>query len=204
MDVNDDPESPDAAPLEDSAHPGDGSGFDLRPRTSAAVGGGRSRPNTKRYVAIGALVAVLVALAAVLFIGLNDAATFFYNVDEAVEQRQDLAGERFRMQGNVVDGSVEETADGVDFVITFNSVEVPVHHTGTPPELFGPEIPVVIEGSFDGEVFESDEILVRHDNEYDEEHPDRIHEAERDAQAASVDRLRSPRSTGGGSAGVGP
>lgn len=203
MDVNDDPESPDAAPPEDLAGPGGSPGFDLRPRTSAAAGGSGPRGNTRRYVAIGALVAVLVALAAVLFVGLNDAATFFYNVDEAVEQRQDLAGERFRMQGNVVDGSVEETADGVDFVITFNSVEVPVHHTGTPPELFGPEIPVVIEGSFDGEVFRSDEILVRHDNEYDEEHPDRIHEAERDAQTMSVEgpRGEGPGADGSGGAG---
>lgn len=185
MDVNDDPESPDAAPPEDLAGPDGAPGFDLRPRTSAAVDTGGSRTNTRRYVAIGALVAVLVALAAVLFVGLNDAATFFYNVDEAVEQRQDLEGERFRMQGNVVEGSVIESSDGVNFLITFNSVEVPVHHTGTPPELFGPEIPVVIEGSFEGEVFASDEILVRHDNEYDEEHPERIDDAESDAQAAS-------------------
>ena len=34
-----------------------------------------------------------------------------------------------------------------------------------------------------GERFSSDEILIRHDNEYDEEHPDRINDAERDAQA---------------------
>lgn len=186
MDVNYDPESPDATAPDDSPGPHGGPGFDLRPRTSAGDAGDHSGRDTRRYVAIGALVAVLVALAAVLFIGLNDAATFFYNVDEAVAQRHDLEGERFRMQGNVVDGSVTETADGVDFVITFNSVEVPVHHTGTPPELFGPEIPVVIEGSFDGEVFRSDEILVRHDNEYDEEHPDRVDKAERDAQAGGA------------------
>lgn len=192
MDVNDDPESPDAAAPEDLAGPDGAPGFDLRPRTSAAADAGGSRTNTRRYVAIGALVAVLVALAAVLFVGLNDAATFFYNVDEAVEQRQDLAGERFRMQGNVVAGSVAETDDGVDFVITFGSVEVPVHHTGTPPELFGSEIPVVIEGSFEGDTFASDEILIRHDNEYDENHPERIDDAERDAQAAPFEGSRAP------------
>lgn len=193
MDVNDDPESPDAAAPDDLAGPDGTPGFDLRPRTSASPDISGRRSNTRRNVAIGALVALLVALAAVLFIGLNDAATFFYNVDEAVAQRQDLAGERFRMQGNVVPGSVVETADGVDFVITFNSVEVPVHHTGTPPELFGSEIPVVIEGSFEGETFSSDEILIRHDNEYDEDHPDRIDDAERDAQAAPSEGSRTSR-----------
>ena len=45
---------------------------------------------------------------------------------------------------------------------------------------------MVIEGSFEGDGFASDEILIRHDNTYDEEHPDRIADAERDAQAAGV------------------
>lgn len=185
MDVTDDPESPDAAPL----HTGDASGrvadggFDLSPRTRPARDPRTGAGSTRRYVAIGALVAVLVALGAVLFIGLNDAATFFYNVDEALDQRADLGADRFRMQGNVVEGSVTDTADGVDFVITFNGAEVPVHHTGTPPELFGSDIPVVLGGTFAGDTFNSDEILVRHDNEYDEDHPERVDEAERDAQA---------------------
>ncbi len=185
MDVNDDPESPDAAAPEGLDAPEGGPAFDLRPRTGAAPTATRS--NTRKYMAIGALAAILVALAAVLFIGLNDAATFFYNVDEAVAQRNQLEGERFRMQGNVVDDSVSETADGVNFVITYGGVKVPVHNTGTPPELFGPDIPIVIEGSFDGDTFQSDEILVKHDNEYDADHPDRVKDAERDAQTSASD-----------------
>ncbi|MFV0316765.1 MAG: cytochrome c maturation protein CcmE [Microthrixaceae bacterium] len=188
MDVTDDPESPDAAPLDlsDGASAPAG-GFDLAPRGTAAEDTGSQGPRVaRRYVAIGLLVVLLAALGYVLFVGLNDASTFFYNVDEAVDMRDQLAGERFRMQGNVMDGSVVETADGVDFVLSFGGVEVPVSHTGTPPELFGPDIPVVLEGSFggDGEGFRSDEILIRHDNEYDEEHPDRVDDAERDAQAS--------------------
>lgn len=174
MDVNDDPESPDA-------EPSSGTEFDLKPRTAAASGGSTS--NTRRWIAVGALVVLVAGLGYVLFQGLNDAATFFYNVDEAVDQRSDLEGERFRMQGNVVDETIEETDTGVTFVITFGGVDVPVTHTGTPPELFGTGIPVVIEGTFEGDGFASDEILIRHDNEYDEDNPERIDEAERDAQA---------------------
>ena len=207
MDVNDDPESPDAAPLDPApvGGPAEGAGaaaaseFALRPRVSPTEAGsspsGASGPNpaasspVKRYLAIGVLVAILAALGFVLYVGLSDAATFFYNVDEAADQSDQLLGERFRMQGNVVEGSVTETDDGVDFVITYGGVDMPVSHTGTPPELFGPDIPVVIEGSLidNGERFSSDEILIRHDNEYDEEHPDRINDAERDAQARGGD-----------------
>ena len=187
MDVSDDPESPDATPVGPDAARGssDNAVFDLAPRTTPDGTGARSASSSgaKRRVAVAVLVLLVVGLGYVLFQGLNDAATFFYNVDEAVEQRSDLEGDRFRMQGNVVEGSIEETGSGVDFVITYNDVKVPVSHTGTPPELFGTGIPVVIEGTFVGNGFASDEILIRHDNEYDEENPDRIDDAERDAQS---------------------
>jgi cytochrome c-type biogenesis protein CcmE len=201
VDVSDDPESPDASPVDLEADgTSAGGGFDLAPRTAPDGAGARtaSSSGARKWVAVSVLVLLVLGLGYVLFQGLNDAATFFYNVDEAVEQRSDLEGDRFRMQGNVVDGSIEETGSGVDFVITYNDVDVPVSHTGTPPELFGTGIPVVIEGTFDGAGFASDEILIRHDNEYDEENPDRIDEAERDAQSLGVlPEVGSPDGSGG-------
>ncbi|MCP4433928.1 MAG: cytochrome c maturation protein CcmE [Actinomycetia bacterium] len=187
MDVTDDPESPDAEPVNGEGAPSapGSADFDLAPRTGPSSAA--APRSSRRWIPLVAIVLLLAALGFVLFQGLNDAATFFYNVDEAVEQRSDLEGERFRMQGNVVEGSVEQTDTGVDFVITFEGVEMPVTHTGTPPELFGSQIPVVLEGSFEGDGFASDEILIRHDNEYDEENPDRVADAERDAQALAGD-----------------
>jgi cytochrome c-type biogenesis protein CcmE len=90
------------------------------------------------------------------------------------------------MQGNVVPGSVETTDGGVSFVVRYGAADVPVDHVGDPPELFGPEIPVVLEGQFVGERFASDEILIRHDNEYDEANPERIQQAEQDAQQGAA------------------
>lgn len=100
-------------------------------------------------------------------------------------RQSELQGKRFRMQGNVVPGSVEQSADGVTFVISYRGAEVPVNHTGTPPELFGPDIPVVIEGTFTGSRFTSDQILIKHDNEYDEDNPDRIKAATQDAESTA-------------------
>lgn len=171
--LRDDPESPDAAP------------FDLTPRTGPAPRQGG--PSNRRWVAFGGLAVLVVALGFVLVRGLGEAATFFYNVDEAVERKGELQGERFRIQGNVEYGSVHETDRGVDFVLRFNGVEVPVEHAGTPPELFGPEIPVVLEGTFVGDTFASDEILIKHDSSYEEQHSDRVSEAEDDAGTAGED-----------------
>lgn len=169
----DDPESSDA---ETPEH------FDLTPRTAAAATS--SKGSGKKWIAVAGIGVVVVALAFVLFNGLRSASTFFYNVDEAVSQTATLGTTRVRMQGNVVAGSVTSTGDGVDFVIKYKGAQVPVRHVGDPPELFGPKIPVVLEGSFtaDGKKFESDEIMVRHDSTYDEKNEDRVREADQDAQ----------------------
>jgi len=180
----DDPESSDAAELDDrpDSAPGDTSEpLELTPQTARHAETAGRGMNPRAMFAVGALVLIVVALGAVLFTGLRDASTFFYNVDEAVQQRDSLSGDRIRMQGNVVPDSVERTADGVRFVIAYNGVEVPVDHVGDPPELFGPKIPVVLEGSFVGDRFSSDEILIRHDSTYDEQNPDCVRDAQRDA-----------------------
>ncbi|HTO00744.1 MAG TPA: cytochrome c maturation protein CcmE, partial [Microthrixaceae bacterium] len=63
--------------------------------------------------------------------------------------------------------------------------KVNVTHKGAPPELFSSEIPVVLEGEFSGSEFHSDEIIIRHDNTYDEKHSDRLKDAETDAKGRS-------------------
>jgi cytochrome c-type biogenesis protein CcmE len=144
---------------------------DLTPRTLDEP----VRPARRRRSpwAVGVLVLVLATAAFVVFRGLSDATLFFYNADEAVARRDELGDRRFRIQGEVQEGVVQD-GDEVSFEIEFNDVAVPVRHVGDPPDLFRPGIPVVLEGSWDGEVFASDRILVKHSNEYREENPDRV------------------------------
>lgn len=159
--------------------------LDVTPR-AAEPARDASAIRTRRLVAVLGLVVLLGALGVVLFKGLSDAALFYYNVDEAIERRAELGEDRFRMQGNVVDGTIVETADGVEFVITFHDAETQVRHRGDPPELFSEKIPVIIEGSWASDGFESDEILIRHDNVYSEEHDDRLREATEDVEQTKV------------------
>jgi cytochrome c-type biogenesis protein CcmE len=125
------------------------------------------------YAAI--LLAVAVAVAGLLlWQGLKNATVYFKTVDEAAAQRASLGTRRFRLEGVVEDGSVHERNGGVDFVVTENDAEIHVHHVGDPPQLFKPNIPVVLEGHFRGTVFESDRILVKHTSEYRKSNPDRV------------------------------
>jgi len=119
-------------------------------------------------------VVVLAALGFLVFQGLGNATLYFRTADEAVAQRDELGERRFRIEGDVVDGSVEKVGNDVSFTLTSKSVEVPVRHKGDPPELFKPGIPVVLEGRFQGDVFSSDRILVRHSETYVAENPDRV------------------------------
>lgn len=159
----------------DSGSGGDpGSGqLDLRPRVAPS-------PRARRTWAVVAIVLVLGGLAFVATKALSDASLFFYNADEAVAKRDELGDSRFRLQGTVADDSVVTTGDGVDFVVSFNGVDVNVHHRGDPPELFEAGEPVVLEGRWDRTVvvFDSDRMLVKHDERYDAENQDRITQAE--------------------------
>jgi cytochrome c-type biogenesis protein CcmE len=134
----------------------------------------RVQEHVKRgYAAIFLAVAVAVA-GLLLWQGLKNATVYFKTVDEAVAQRASLGTRRFRLEGIVEAGSVHERNGGVDFVVTENDAEIHVHHVGDPPQLFKPNIPVVLEGHFRGAVFDSDRILVKHTSEYRKDNPDRV------------------------------
>jgi cytochrome c-type biogenesis protein CcmE len=158
--------------------------LDLRPRPTPVK-------KARRGWAIAVIVVILGALAFVATKALSDAALFFYNADEAVAKHDELGDSRFRLQGTVVRDSISETGDGVDFVVTFNGTNVAVHHRGDPPELFKAGEPVVLEGRWDRtvDVFDSDRMLVKHDERYDAENQDRIKEAE---QGGSVPATSDP------------
>jgi cytochrome c-type biogenesis protein CcmE len=131
-----------------------------------------ARSASKRLWVAGAVV--IVALGFLVVRGLGNATLYFRTADEAVAQRAHLGDRRFRIEGAVVDGSVQSTRNAVAFSIENKGVTVPVTHQGDPPELFKPGMPVVLEGRFRGESFASDRIMVKHSERYIARHPERV------------------------------
>lgn len=149
--------------------------MDLTPRPTppaARVREARSGSQKLRIAAI--FVVVAGALGFLMFKGLSDATLFFRNADEAVALKDELGDRRFRLQGAVVEGTVERTDFGANFDVEHNGVVVPVVHTKAPESLFQAGIRVVLEGRWVGDRFESDEMLVKHSNSYKDENPDRV------------------------------
>lgn len=164
---HDDLESADAAPL------------DLTPRVVAPR---RRATRRQRRWAIAVLAVVVAGLGLVLFEALTSASVYFYNVDEAVAKRAQLGTTRFRIQGNVIASSVHDRGNHMTFDLKYHGAVVHVVHTGDVPDLFKPSIPIVLEGAFSGTTYHSDQMLLRHDATYDEEHKTRNREAEKDAK----------------------
>jgi cytochrome c-type biogenesis protein CcmE len=110
---------------------------------------------------------VVLVLGYILFGGLDDNLVYYLTPEEAVEQRAEFPdGERFRLGGLVQDGSIQDTGDGVSFMVVDGGVSVEVQHTGTPPQLFRDNVGVVVEGAWAGERFETDTLIIKHDEEY--------------------------------------
>ena len=179
------------APPEDTVDPGEE--MDLSPRP-----GRPARRGIRRWAPVLVVAVVAVVIAIILWRVLADATLVFREVDDAVERREELGDDRFRMIGAPVSGSrqnitLDDGRPAVAFSITLDGVVADVVHTGGVSDQFQPEVPVVIDGFWvqsnayagvadDGWYFASDRLLVKHDNDYRVENQDRIDDAEERGQ----------------------
>jgi cytochrome c-type biogenesis protein CcmE len=69
---------------------------------------------------------------------------------------------------------VHRSRGGVDFVAAGTRDRVDVVNTSNPPQLFQPNIPVVVVGHFVGATFVSNQIIVDHTAQYVAKYPNRV------------------------------
>jgi cytochrome c-type biogenesis protein CcmE len=78
-----------------------------------------------------------------------------------------VAGERLRLGGYVLPGSVQRAGSSVHFVVTDGAARTSVAGSGGVPSLFKAGQGVVVEGVLGGDgVFHADTVLVKHSSEY--------------------------------------
>lgn len=107
------------------------------------------------------------AIGVLVFQALTSARVFFYNVDEAVADRAELEDRTFRLQGTVINEPVTDASGAMVFTVGHNGVQATIRHVGEEPtDLFEVGIPVVAEGRWDGDEFESQQLLVKHSESY--------------------------------------
>ncbi|WP_199506115.1 cytochrome c maturation protein CcmE [Geodermatophilus sp. TF02-6] len=117
-----------------------------------------------RLLLVAGVVLLTVGVLAVA--GLQGSLVYYRTTSELLADPA-LQGERVRLGGLVVRGTVETTADGVRFELTDGVQDVPVVNTGQPRGVFQEGQGAVVEGVLGADgVFRSDVLLVKHDNEY--------------------------------------
>ena len=160
--------------------------MDLSPREAAPVSTAAPR-NTRKWVSIGLLVLVLAAGGVVLTKFLTSSLDYYCNVDEVGHKSGCEAGRRLRIQGTVEEGSLTTKNGVTTFDITFNRVTKKVVYDGDPGGLFQECIPVVVHGTLDArtDVFDGDEVEVKHSNEYEAKNKTRLNQSKTESAACS-------------------
>ncbi|MES2914620.1 MAG: cytochrome c maturation protein CcmE [Pseudomonadota bacterium] len=116
----------------------------------------------------------VIALAALALIGattlvgyaMRDGINFFRSPTQVMEDPPG-SGERFRIGGLVVEGSVRR-GEGTEvvFAVTDTNATVPVRYNGILPDLFGEGQGMVALGQMEGDTFVATEVLAKHDETY--------------------------------------
>ena len=120
----------------------------------------------RRVVLIGIGAAFLVSASVLVGVGMRDSIVFFFSPTEMVE-RAPGPEQRLRVGGLVVEGSVEKLDDGVvAFEVTDGAADQRIVFAGILPDLFREGQGIVAEGRLIQGVFEAEEVLAKHDEQY--------------------------------------
>ena len=116
------------------------------------------------------LLLVLFGICLIVFASVRIASNntiYYYTTSEAIENITAISSERIKLGGFVVSESVSKgSIDETNFEITDGNKTIKIVFDGFIPELFQDEMGVILDGYFENNIFYSDDMLVKHDNEY--------------------------------------
>jgi cytochrome c-type biogenesis protein CcmE len=121
----------------------------------------------KRLALIAGALAVLASAVLLVMFALRDEIVFFYSPSDVLVEGKVKPGQRFRVGGLVVEGSLKREGERVEFAVTDSARELGVQFTGILPDLFREGQGVVAEGRLGADgLFAADSVLAKHDENY--------------------------------------
>lgn len=126
----------------------------------------------KRLFAVSSVIVIVSAAIGLMLYALNQNIDLFYTPSEIVNGKNGVlpnVGQRLRIGGMVVEGSVEHSPNSLD--VQFDLVDVgplvTVTYSGMLPDLFREGQGIVATGVLqEGNLIVADEVLAKHDEEY--------------------------------------
>lgn len=106
-----------------------------------------------------------------VFAGVKDSMVYYITVDELLEDIPDIYGQKVRVSGTVVNGSIQnEVDDSLRFTIEAGEGSLDVEYDGIIPDIFTDGVEAVVEGKLSGDnVFEADLLLAKCPTKYESE-----------------------------------
>jgi len=144
-------------PSEPSSPPGS-------PSTAA-----RAEVRRHRLLALGAIVIAAAAFGFLALGGLGKSLVYYWSPSELRAHGGRAEGATIRLGGLVAPGSIETGAGGLGlrFKMTDGTETVTVSTHAVPPAMFREGIGVVVEGAMQADgTFETDRLMIKHDNSY--------------------------------------
>jgi len=121
----------------------------------------------KRGRVLLVLAVVVGTLAWVAAKGLTGNLVYYRTPTEILKAGSSVVGERVRVGGYVVPGSVHPSGVTIEFIVTDGTTSLTVINTGSVPALFRDGRGVVVEGIYEPDgAFHSDTLLVKHNGVY--------------------------------------
>ena len=122
----------------------------------------------KQYWIGGAVV--FIAIGFLAYTGFQGSATYYYTLDEFLQQKSAIQDTNVRVAGQVAADSVTREISNLtmQFTIIDGSKSLPVTYKGTVPDTFKPGIDVLIEGRLDKDgIFRATTILTKCPSKYE-------------------------------------
>ncbi len=126
------------------------------------------KPRHKKLAMIVSGVTALGVASVLVLNAFQSNLVFFFSPTQVMAKEAPI-GKSFRIGGLVEEGSIQREADSIKvrFAVTDTAVSIPVVYTGILPDLFKEGKGVVAQGKIAANgIFEADEVLAKHDENY--------------------------------------
>ncbi len=117
------------------------------------------------------LLVIVSLISWLVFAGVKDSMVYYVTVDELLGDVPDIYGQKVRVSGTVVHGSIRnELSDSLRFTIEAGEGTLDVEYDGIVPDIFTDGVEAVVEGKLSGDnVFEADLLLAKCPTKYESE-----------------------------------
>ncbi len=119
---------------------------------------------SRRLIFVVVICAILGSAGYLILNALNQNIILFFSPSDITDQQKQ--GQRLRLGGLVEEGSVQIDGLQARFSITDGLASVNIAFDGALPDLFREGQGIVAQGSFSGDIFQAENVLAKHDENY--------------------------------------